>query len=459
MLILKEPFATSWKDKDPFTEVEKISGDISREVKTRRTLRFDFENNSYYLKLHHGISYGEALKNILQCRLPVLGADREWRAINELAKVGVDTMVGVAYGEQGSNPIKKTSFIITEDLSPSVSLEDYCKDWAHNPPVYAIKRMLIKRVATMVKKMHLAGINHRDCYICHFLLALPFDGQESNLKLSVIDLHRAQFRDTVPTRWRNKDLIGLYYSAINIGLTFRDYCLFLKTYFNKPLKDIFRTEAGLIREAELTAFKIRARSVKKGYEKPAFGQLLGHGTERECFENLSNPNTCFKVSKYSASKQTRREIKYFYYLSTKGIQPNFLPKFYGHFSTGDYIGFEQERLKESDQCRTVFIREYIKEASAIELQRLEEQLAVVKQEMIRLNVIVSDMRTGNTLLLIDRKTKAIVRIVFFDGFGSPELIPLATYCPFFGRMKIERQWNKFRVKYEKEKQIALQRNV
>lgn len=459
MLILKEPFATSWKDKDPFQEVEQISGDISREVKTRRTLRFDFENNSYYLKLHHGISYGEAIKNILQCRLPVLGADREWRAINELAKVDVDTMKGVAYGEKGTNPIKKTSFIITEDLSPSVSLEDYCKNWAHNPPTYSIKRMLIKRVATMVRKMHLAGINHRDCYICHFLLALPFDGQESNLKLSIIDLHRAQFRDKVPTRWRNKDLISLYYSVTNIGLTLRDYCLFLKTYFDKPLKEIFKTEAELICEAELTAFKIRARSVKKGYEKLALGSLIGRGTERECFENSNNPRTCFKVSKHSSSKQTRREIKYFYYLLRKGIQPDFLPKFYGHFSTTEYIGFEQERLKESEQYRAIFIREYIKEASLQELQALETQLETIKQEMIKLNVIISDMRTGNTLLLINRATKTISRIVFFDGFGAPELIPLAAYCPFFGRMKIERQWDKFMTKYKKEKHIALQQSA
>lgn len=452
MLILKEPFATSWKDKDPFEEVEKISGDISREVKTRRTLRFDFENKSYYLKLHHGISYGEALKNVLQCRLPVLGADREWRAINELAKVGVDTMVGVAYGEKGTNPIKKTSFIITEDLSPSVSLEDYCKDWAHNPPVYAIKRMLIKRVATMVRKMHLAGINHRDCYICHFLLALPFDGQESNLKLSVIDLHRAQFRDKVPTRWRNKDLIGLYYSAINIGLSFRDYCLFLKTYFDKPLKDIFKTEAGLIREAELTSFKIRARSVKKGYEKPAFGQLLCHSAEHECFENLTNPNTCFKVSKLSTSKQTRREIKYFYYLSKKGIQPNFLPKFYGHFITDQILGYEQERLKDSEQLLLIDIRKYIKFSTPEGLKHLEQKLEKIKLDMIHLNIVMSFFEFDSTIVLCNQDTGEIVRIVFTEGMGTHELIPISIYRFLFSRFKLEKLWKRFWEIYQLEKQ-------
>ena len=446
MLILKEPFATSWKDKDPFEEVENISGDVSREVKTRRTLRFDFENNSYYLKLHHGISYGEALKNILQCRLPVLGADREWRAINELAKVGVDTMVGVAYGEKGSNPIKKTSFIITEDLSPSISLEDYCKDWAHNPPAYSIKRMLIKRVATMVRKMHLAGINHRDCYICHFLLALPFDGQESNLKLSVIDLHRAQFRDSVPTRWRDKDLIGLYYSAINIGLTFGDYCLFLKTYFDKPLKDIFKTEAELIREAELTAFKIRARSVKKGYEKPAFGQDLYRIGDTRYIENISNPKTCFKV--VSKESTIDSDIKYRYFLLKKGIQPHFLPKFYGHFDTGEVFGCELERLTSHKHSQLISIADFLKTATINDQKELKKQLEDIGQEIARLNIVFANLEPENTWVLVRPDDRTIERIVFYSTLGSPSLIPLPVMSRFFGKRQNEQRWAKFMTEIE-----------
>ena len=264
MIILEPPFSLAWKNKDPFEEVEKLSGNVLRSVKTRRTLRFDFEGKSYFLKLHHGTTYGEVFKNLISGKLPVLGADREWRAIHDLAKIGVDTMHGVAFGQKGFNPVKRTSFIITEDLSPTISLEDYCRDWKATPPDPLVKRMIIERVAEMVRKMHSIGINHRDCYICHFLLHLPFDGQRQNLKLSIIDLHRAQFRDSVPTRWRNKDLIGLYYSCLNIGLTQKDLCRFLKVYFQKPLKKIFIEESKLIASVEKKAEKIRERSVRKG---------------------------------------------------------------------------------------------------------------------------------------------------------------------------------------------------
>lgn len=264
MIILESPFSEAWKNKDPFEEVEKINGDVHRQIKTRQTIRFDFQGKSYFLKLHHGTTYGEVFKNLFTGKLPVLGADREWRAIHELSKIGVDTMHGVAFGQKGCNPVKRTSFIITEDLSPAISLEDYCREWKTNPPEFSTKLMLIERVAEMVYKMHSLGINHRDCYICHFLLHLPFNGEKKDLKISIIDLHRAQFRSKVPLRWRNKDLIGLYYSCLNIGLSAKDYYRFLKIYFQKPLKEIFKAEKILIYAAQDKAEKIKKRSLRKG---------------------------------------------------------------------------------------------------------------------------------------------------------------------------------------------------
>ncbi len=263
MVELKEPFASLWRGKDVFAEVRNLQGEIFRELETRRTLRFEAAGKSYFLKWHQGTSLKEVIKNLISLRMPVLGADREWKAIHRLKALDVDTMQGVGFGEKGLNPINKTSFIITEDLTPTISLEDYCAHWATNPPDVKIKRMLIERVATMVRKMHGGGVNHRDCYICHFLLHLPFSGQESDLKISVIDLHRAQIRTNVPRRWRDKDLIGLYFSSMNIGLTQRDIWLFMMTYSNQPLRGVLETEHALLAKAEDKAEKIKERTIRK----------------------------------------------------------------------------------------------------------------------------------------------------------------------------------------------------
>lgn len=263
MVELKEPLVTLWRNKNAFSEVDKLQGEVFRALETRRTLRFKIKNRSYFLKYHFGTTIKEVLKNLISFRLPVLGADREWKAIHRLKRLGVDTMEGIGFGQKGLNPIRRTSFIITEDLTPTISLEDYCGNWPNNPPDPKTKRMIIRRVAQMVRKMHLGGVNHRDCYTCHFLLHLPFDGCEKELKISVIDLHRSQIRQQVPKRWRDKDLIGLYFSSMNIGLTSRDVYRFLIEYFANRIDFILKTENDLLSKANDKAQKIRERTVRK----------------------------------------------------------------------------------------------------------------------------------------------------------------------------------------------------
>lgn len=263
MLELKEPFSSLWRGKDAFNEVTKLNGDVFRALESRRTLRFELHGKGYFLKYHYGTTLKEVLKNLISLRLPVLGADREWFAIHRLKALGVDTMTGKAFGQKGINPLRRTSFIITEDLSPAVSLEDYCADWKTRPPAVRHKRAIIQRVADMVGKMHRGGVNHRDCYLCHFLLDLPCAPDNEQLKISVIDLHRAQIRKRVPRRWRDKDLTGLYFSSLDIGLTTRDIYRFLRVYFSDSLRNIIRQEDRLFSQAVEKAKKIQERTIKK----------------------------------------------------------------------------------------------------------------------------------------------------------------------------------------------------
>lgn len=264
MLVLKEPFKTVWANKDPFAEVLKLNGEIYREVATRRTLNFKFQGESFYIKVHRGTTVKEILKNYFSLRAPVLGAVNEYKAINKLTGLGVNTMEVVAFGERGVNPLTRESFIITKDLNPAISLEDYCKDWKENPPSYHVKKALIEEVARMVRKMHAGGVNHRDCYICHFLLHLPYSEQDIP-KLSVIDLHRAQIRRKVPVRWRDKDLVALYFSSKSLGLKGADYIRFLKVYFcARRIRELIQREKNFLSIVQSKSDKIEERTKAKG---------------------------------------------------------------------------------------------------------------------------------------------------------------------------------------------------
>lgn len=263
-LLLSEPFKTLWAGKDAFAEVEQLQGQVYRELEGRRTLRTEVDGRGYFVKIHRGIGWGEIAKNLLTAKLPVLGAGQEWRAVRRLHEAGVATMTAVAYGERGGNPATQHSFIVTEELAPTVSLEDFSLDWTHNPPAPPLKRALLEEVAKMTGTMHRAGVNHRDCYICHFLLHTDKPVSADDFRLSLIDLHRAQTRTAITRRWRNKDLAALYFSALDIGLTRRDKLRFLRGYFCRPLRQILRDEARLLAWLERKAEKLYARKQRYG---------------------------------------------------------------------------------------------------------------------------------------------------------------------------------------------------
>ena len=243
-----------------FDYLMQLDGEMFRDIANRRTLRFTLNGKRYFLKAHYGVGWKEIFKNLTQLRLPVLGARNEWCAIQTLTRLGVDTMTLVAHGERGLNPARRQSFVITEALEQTVSLEDFCADWETNPPAspseLRLKRALINRVATIARRMHASGINHRDFYICHFLLDIPadvFEQPPEALRLSLIDLHRVQLRKRTPTRWVVKDIGGLYFSSMRIGLTRRDLYRFMKVYRDTTLRTTLREDGKFWSRCRLRA--------------------------------------------------------------------------------------------------------------------------------------------------------------------------------------------------------------
>lgn len=212
---------------DVFDTLMQLQGKAFRDVKGRKTIQVQLAGNSYFLKQHFGVGWGEIFKNLLSFKLPILGAMTEVRAIQKLDALCVATTPLVAYGQRGCNPASLQSFLLTQDLGDITSLEDLCAGWAATPPDAKFKRQLIMKVADIAKSLHENGVNHRDFYICHFCL----DNTVSPLiKLYLIDLHRVLIHATPSVSANIKDIAALYFSSMDIGLTQRDYLRFKRHY-------------------------------------------------------------------------------------------------------------------------------------------------------------------------------------------------------------------------------------
>nr|VFJ66815.1 MAG: heptose I phosphotransferase [Candidatus Kentron sp. FM]VFJ67188.1 MAG: heptose I phosphotransferase [Candidatus Kentron sp. FM]VFK16762.1 MAG: heptose I phosphotransferase [Candidatus Kentron sp. FM] len=265
-IYLREEFKRLWRDADPFVRAGKLRGKVFRAQKARTTLQFESNGRQYFLKLHKGIGWPEIAKNLLQLRLPVLGAGNERRAILALTEIGVGTMSIAAFGEKGLNPAKRLSFIITDAIEPAMSLEEIAWQWRENPPDPKLKRAVLDRVCRMTRLMHEGNINHRDLYLCHFLWrGYPGQTPDSPLPdLVLIDLHRALIHKRLPYRWKVKDLAGLYYSAMDAGLTDRDRFRFIGAYSKKGLRAALTEDGALWDEVEYKAKKLYEKAIRKG---------------------------------------------------------------------------------------------------------------------------------------------------------------------------------------------------
>jgi len=263
----------------------------------RRTVSFSHNGRRYYLKIHDGVGWKEIGKNLTSLRLPVLGAENEWKGVHHLRRqtllrnLGLDTLEIAGYGTRerrlGSilnDPAKRQSLIVTDEIANAESLEDLCKRWNWVPsdePANKVwtnktkeihfKRWLIEQLALMARILHSSGANHRDFYLSHFLLHRTGESREpspENSRIFLIDLHRMRIRTPrfrawimpaihglfkleqprplrsveTPSKWRMRDVSGLHYSSMNLGLSNRDLIRFISTYENVSYRQALESQ-------------------------------------------------------------------------------------------------------------------------------------------------------------------------------------------------------------------------
>ena len=246
-----------------------ITGDVYRQARRRRTLRFVAAGSAYFAKLHDGVGWREIFKNLLVLKRPVVSARNEVSACQRLQANGVLAPTVAAFGELGRNPAARRSFVICDALGGFVSLEDIGNAWHAKPPPVALKRRLLAAAGEQARAMHAAGVCHRDYYLGHLMAdARKLAGNE--VALAVIDLHRAAVRRRVPKRWRRRDLAALLYSCAALPLTRQDRCRFVAAYTGEPAARALRRAPRFWRGVQRRSHRLHGRALAKGIANGAF---------------------------------------------------------------------------------------------------------------------------------------------------------------------------------------------
>ena len=288
-LHLEEPLNRKFTGESGFDAIINLRGRVFREKEGRRTQRCTIDGRTYFVKSHYGVGWFEILKNLLYGRFPVLGARVEWQAIQRLRSLGVDSLTIRGFGERGNNPAKRQSFLITDELEAMVSLEQYCIRRTLDCWTRRQRRVVIHKIARIAATLHENGMNHRDFYLAHFLFRAEEldDANPERLRLYLIDLHRVQMRRRTPRRWLVKDLGGLMFSAMDVGLTRGDCLRFLRAYCNRPLREILRREGSFWKAVVRKAVRL----YQKHSTSPVAPGLQWALEYCECARTTNEPST------------------------------------------------------------------------------------------------------------------------------------------------------------------------
>ncbi len=285
MIELADELRDKFSGDDAFDRVMALEGDVYRAKEGRRTLLFEHGGREYFAKIHSGIGWGEIWKNLSSFRLPITDASNEWKAVGLLESSGVETVKIVGKGSRGKNPAKIESFVIMRALDERVEVEGFLKDFGGVTARgrLALKRKIVRKVADAARRMHGAGMNHRDFYLCHFhIMDRKWTGDESmeEIHLPLIDLHRAQIRGLVPQRWLVKDLGALLFSAIDCEITDRDLVAFLKVYLGADWKQQLHEESAFWNAVVKRAGKFYQRHRGEDPTLPGiFGSVSPQGSQ------------------------------------------------------------------------------------------------------------------------------------------------------------------------------------
>ncbi len=259
--------AERFRGEDLLRWAESAKGEVFREVKGRSTLRVQIGGQPYFLKRHLGVGWLEILKNWLVGKRPVLGAENEYRACRHLAVRNLAAPHVAAFAAEGGNPARRRSFVLCKELSGYDSLEAVTANWARRPPSPLARRRLILAVACFVRRLHEAGVVHRDLYICHLLLDRR-SWARGEVRLAVLDLHRARLQPKLSAYWRKRDLAALLFSTLDLNLPASSSLRFLRIYTGRPLRESFadhgRFWRAVARRAEALRRKARGQGLGAG---------------------------------------------------------------------------------------------------------------------------------------------------------------------------------------------------
>ncbi len=150
--------------------------------RTTDVIRCDLpaEELSIYVKRYHYPRWAHRIRGMFRGTLLRRSRARsEYRALQQMRRLGIQAVRPVAYGERREAGFVRTCFLITESVPDSMPLSAFIQRFAEqrgSRRSVQIRREILTSLARQVRHMHDAGFVHRDLFWRNVLIrCLPGD--------------------------------------------------------------------------------------------------------------------------------------------------------------------------------------------------------------------------------------------------------------------------------------------
>ena len=231
-----------------------------KETKVRSVISIpgsDVNKNGIYIKYFKRNGYSDYVKYLL---VPTR-TRTEWKVANELLSQNINTALPLATAEKRRYGMLDSSLLVTEAVTNSESLMEYCQANFEGASLSedkeAEKKKLLRKLVYFIRNIHEKGVCHYDLHAGNILI--KFENKQSssihNCDLYLMDLHRVKILNRMSCRKRRYNLAQVFNSLSSI-LTETDKLDFLRSYGNNTLGNV-TGEDELVRQIESQSSRIR----------------------------------------------------------------------------------------------------------------------------------------------------------------------------------------------------------
>jgi hypothetical protein len=163
--------------------------------------------------------------------------------------------------------------------------------------------------------------------------------------------------------------------------------------------------------------------------------IIGTGRDRICYEHPTIKEQCIKTS-ISSHKQSRREVRYFSFLTKRNINLSHVSAFLGIVQTSQGLGFCFELVRDVSGEISFTLRESL-EKRMISLKEIQPKLEDLKEYLVSNAICVRDISPSN---IICQYTTEGINLIIIDGIGNSNINPLTIRLPRLINSAICKTW-------------------